>query len=274
MLLIDSHCHLDFPDFDQDRQAVIQQAQQHGIWRFIIAGTSRKFWPRLWQVVEQEASCYGALGLHPYFTQQHHSSDLQLLRQQLIQLAEQEKLCAIGEIGLDFQLHDFCAETQLAYFTAQLELACEFELPVIIHVRKAHAQVIACLKRYRPARGGIIHAFNGSREQAAEYHKLGFLLGIGGAYTWPQARKLRALLPLLPLEQLALETDSPDMSPFFAQGTRNSPANLAQICQSLAQELLNIPAEQLAWQTTNNLCQLFSWQMPVNSHLTSSQANS
>lgn len=262
MHLIDSHCHLDFPDFDADRNEVLARARAAGVQGFVLAAISREHWSRLWQVVEQYDDCYGTLGLHPYFLDDHRPEDLDALREQLQQYRQHPKLCAIGEIGLDWQLTDLDREQQQFYFEEQLKLAQEFDLPAILHVRKAHADVIATLKRIPPARGGIIHAFNGSYEQALEYRKLGFLLGIGGAYSWPNARKLRTLLPRLPLEQLVLETDSPDMTPAFAADQRNSPEHLPQLCRLLADELLDMPAEQLARQTSANLCRLFGWNLP------------
>lgn len=259
MQLIDSHCHLDFPDFDQDRADVIQQAEKLGVQRFVLAAVSREHWPRLWHTAQSFASCYASIGLHPYFLAQHQPDDICAMRLWLEKNCDWPKLCAIGEIGLDYQITELDRAEQQFYFEQQLQLAKEFSLPVIVHARKSHAQVIATLKQIKPERGGIIHAFNASLEQAKEYQKLGFLLGIGGAYSWHHARKLRAMLPKLPLQQLVLETDSPDMPPSFQAGQRNSPQNLPRLCQLLADELLHIPAPQLASQTTNNLFRLFNW---------------
>lgn len=261
MLLIDSHCHLDFPQFDPVLQQVLEQAVNLGVRRFVLAGVSQETWPRLWQCTTQYESCFASLGLHPYFLTQHQPQHLHNLEQWLDKHRQQSKLCAIGEIGLDYQLQNQQRDIQQYYFEQQLKLAQQFDLPVIVHVRKAHAQCIATLKRITPQRGGIIHAFNGSLEQAAEYQKLGFLLGIGGAYSWPNARKLRALLPRLPLAQLALETDSPHMAPAFIHGQRNSPQHLPQLCRLLAEDILQIPATELARQTTANLCQLLGWDI-------------
>lgn len=259
MYLIDSHCHLDFPEFDHDRDTVLQHAAAGGVQRLVLAAVSRQHWARLWNCVEQYPACYGTLGLHPYFIAKHQPTDIAALREQLVS-RQHPKLCAIGEIGLDYQLPDLPVNIQQFYFEEQLKLAQEFNLPVIVHVRKAHAACIATLKRFPIARGGIIHAFNGSYEQAVEYRKLGFLLGIGGAYSWPAARKLRAMLLRLPLDQLALETDSPDMAPAFAARQRNSPEHLPRLCQLLAEDVLNIPATQLAQQTSDNVKRLFGWQ--------------
>lgn len=257
---VDTHCHLDFPDFDHDRDQVLQACRQQGVQRLVLAAISRQHWSRLWQLVDstEQPQLYGTLGLHPYFLAEHQPSDLALLRQQLAARADHPKLCALGEIGLDFYLPELDREQQVYYFTEQLKLAQHFALPVILHVRKAHAEVIALLKQHAVPRGGIVHAFNGSAEQAQDYIKLGFMLGIGGAYTWPRARKLRTTLPRLPLNHLVLETDSPDMSPAFNAGQRNSPALLPRIGDELA-ALLDIPATQLAAHTSANAQRLFGW---------------
>ena len=144
-------------------------------------------------------------------------------------------------------------------FEAQLQMACDFQLPALLHVRRSHAQVIATLKRYRPMRAGIIHAFAGSYEEAREYIKLGFRLGLGGAATWPQAVRLRRTVARLPLDSVVLETDAPDMAPVMHPGVRNSPEHLPDIAHSLA-ESMGVPVEQLAEASTRNACELFGWQ--------------
>ena len=137
-------------------------------------------------------------------------------------------------------------------------MACDFELPALLHVRRSHAQVIATLKRFKPARAGIIHAFAGSCEEAREYIKLGFRLGLGGAATWPQAVRLRKTLPRLPLESIVLETDAPDMAPAMFAGERNSPEHLPEIAQALA-EVIGIDVQLLAEASSTNACELFGW---------------
>ena len=143
-------------------------------------------------------------------------------------------------------------------FDAQLKLAVDFALPALLHVRRSHAATIATLKRFRPARGGIIHAFAGSREEAREYIKLGFKLGLGGAGTWPQALRLSKVIADLPLDSVVLETDSPDMAPVMFAGQRNSPEHLPAICAALA-GLMNVSPEALANASTANACALFNW---------------
>ena len=164
----------------------------------------------------------------------------------------------MGEIGLDYFLPELDRDGQQTLFEAQLQLAADFQLPALLHVRRSHAQVIATLKRLRLKRGGIVHAFAGSREEAREYIKLGFKLGLGGAATWPQALRLRKVIADLPLDALVLETDAPDMAPAMHPNQRNSPEYLPDICQALA-EVMGISPERLAEATTANACEVFGW---------------
>ena len=258
MRLIDSHCHLDFADFDEDRAAVIARSQALGVEHMLVVGVTRKEWPRLWTMVNQYPALYGALGLHPYFLAEHQDSDIDALVEQLRQHAEHPKLSAVGEIGLDFFLKELDPKQQIHLFEQQIAIATEFNLPVIIHSRRANAQVIAILKRAKLPRAGIIHAFSGSYEEASEYIKLGFLLGFGGAATWSRATRLQSVLKRLPIDSIALETDSPDMPPEWLAGQRNSPEQLPQICQQLA-AIYAMPSTAFAAQTTRNVQRLFNW---------------
>lgn len=263
MQLIDTHTHLDFPDFDADRRAVLARCRTLGVEKLVVLGVQQANWPRLWQLVEQEDGLYAAFGLHPVYLDQHSPEHLVELRHWLQRLSGHPKLCALGEFGLDWYLEGLDRVRQQALFEAQLALACEFELPALLHVRRAHAQTIATLKRYRPARGGIVHAFAGSLEEAREYQKLGFRVGLGGAATWPQAHRLRKVVAGLPLESIVLETDAPDMAPSLYPNQRNSPEYLPDICTTLA-ALRGISAAALAEASYRNACDLFGW--PVASH--------
>jgi TatD DNase family protein len=258
MRLIDTHNHLDCPDFEQDRAAVLQRSRELGVERQVLLGVFRENWEDVWALVEQEPDLYAALGLHPIYLARHRPEHLIALREWLQRLAGHPKLCAVGEIGLDYYLEDLDRDGQQAVFEEQLRIAIDFELPVLLHVRRAHAAMIATLKRYKPKRQGIIHAFAGSREESREYLKLGFRLGLGGAPTWPQANRLRKVVPEIPLESIVLETDSPDMAPSMYPGMRNSPEHLPAICTALA-ELKGISPEELAIASTRNAMELFGW---------------
>ncbi|HEY1027201.1 MAG TPA: TatD family hydrolase [Pseudomonas sp.] len=258
MRLIDTHTHLDFPDFDADRDEVLARSRALGVQRMVVLGVYQANWQRLWRLVEASEGLYAAFGLHPVYLEDHRPQHLDELRDWLCRLAGQRKLCAVGEFGLDYYLEQLDREHQQMLFEAQLGLAAEFGLPALLHVRRAHAATIATLKRFRLARGGIIHAFAGSYEEAREYIRLGFRLGLGGAATWPQANRLRKVVAQLPLDAIVLETDAPDMAPAMHPNSRNSPEHLADICTALA-TLRGITADELAAASSRNADELFGW---------------
>ncbi|OOV98162.1 TatD family hydrolase [Pseudomonas sp. MF4836] len=258
MELIDTHTHLDFPDFDADRTALLADSRALGVRRMVLLGVYQDNWQRIWDLVQGDRELYAAFGLHPVYLDQHQPADLTQLGDWLARLAGHRQVCAVGEIGLDYFLEHLDRPRQQQLFEAQLQLAADFQLPALLHVRRSHAAVIATLKRFKLKRAGIIHAFAGSREEAREYIKLGFKLGLGGAATWPQALRMHKVLADLPLEALVLETDSPDMAPAMYPGQRNSPQHLPAICAALAQ-IMGLSAEQLAAASTANACELFNW---------------
>lgn len=258
MELIDSHTHLDFADFDADRRDVLARSRQLGVRRMVVLGVYQQNWQRLWDLVQDDADLFAAFGLHPVYLDDHRPADLTELGDWLTRLNGHRQLCAVGEIGLDYFLEHLDRARQQALFEAQLQLAVDFQLPALLHVRRSHAAVIATLKRIRLSRGGIIHAFAGSYEEAREYLKLGFKLGLGGAATWPQALRMHKVLARLPLDAVVLETDSPDMAPVMYPGQRNSPEHLPQICAALAAHLNTQPLS-LAEASTRTACELFGW---------------
>ncbi len=247
MELIDSHCHLDVPDFDADRNAVLQQARYNGVGGIVVPGIVSTGWEPLWQLCFSEPGLYPALGLHPVFLKQHTEKDLSILQA----LLQRQRPVAVGEIGLDFLVEGLDRTAQQSLFEAQLVLARDAGLPVILHVRKSHDQVLATLKRVRVC-GGICHAFNGSLQQASLYHDLGFKFGFGGMLTYERSTKLRALARALPLESLVLETDAPDMTVAQHQGERNSPEYLPYCLAALA-EVRDADAQEVARVTTANV---------------------
>jgi TatD DNase family protein len=229
MNLVDSHCHLDFQLFDNDRADILSHCQQLGISDIVIPGVTAEKWDRLLELCEQSILLHSALGLHPLFIDQHKAEHLL----QLKKLIETAHPVAIGEIGLDFYLPNHDKQVQIALFTEQLKLAQSAQLPVLLHVRKAHDHTISLLKMHRVV-GGIVHAFNGSLQQAAQYQKLGFLLGVGGVITHLKATRLRALFSQLPLSSIVLETDAPDMPLAEMHDQRNTPENIPIILAALA----------------------------------------
>ncbi|MBD8806579.1 MULTISPECIES: TatD family hydrolase [Pseudomonas syringae group] len=258
MALIDTHTHLDFLDFDADRAQVLDRCRSLGVQRMVVLGVYQRNWQRLWDLTLKNPAVYAAFGLHPVYIDEHVPEHLAELSDWLTRLKGHPQLCAVGEIGLDYYVEGLDKTRQQQVFDAQLELAAEFDLPALLHVRRSHADVIATLKRHKLKRSGVIHAFAGSREEAREYIKLGFKLGLGGAATWPQALRMHRVIAELPLDSVVLETDSPDMAPAMYPNQRNSPEHLPDICNALA-ALMNVSPEQLAQASTRNAYDLFDW---------------
>ena len=246
MELFDTHCHLDVAEFTADRPAVLARARAAGVGQLLIPAVSASGWEDLLALCRQESGLYPALGLHPVYLDGHGEGDVALLAEWVAQ----ERPIAIGEIGLDFFVEGLDRVRQQRLFEAQLAVAEEYRLPVLLHVRKAHDQVLQSLKRFKLC-GGIAHAFNGSAQQAEQYMALGFAFGFGGMLTYERSRRIRELAQILPLEHIVLETDAPDMSPASHHGERNSPEYLPQVLAALA-GLRGCSAQELAIQTTAN----------------------
>jgi len=246
MELFDTHCHIDFDDFNHDRANVIKDAVEQGVKQILVPAVSQKSWLKTINICQQYSTCDLALGLHPIFIEHHQPQHLI----ELDQLIEQYKPVAVGEIGLDYYRKDLDKTKQLLFFTKQLIIANKHNLPVIIHNRKAHDDCLSLLKEHRISRG-IIHAFNGSIQQAQHYIENGFLLGFGGMLTFERSRKLRELAKQIPLTSIVLETDAPDMTVKQFKGQRNSPAYILYILEALS-EIKMMPVDKVAQITTNN----------------------
>ncbi|RUO37279.1 TatD family deoxyribonuclease [Aliidiomarina shirensis] len=233
--LTDSHCHIDFPAFDDDRDAMLARAKAAGVERFLVLGVSAAQWPRLLAFAQRYSDWRVAFGLHPYFlsertadgapTADNFADDLALLPTFL-----EKGALAVGEIGLDATQPLF--DLQVELFTKQLDIAADMNLPVILHHRKTLDMMLPMVRKAGVC-GGIVHAFSGSYQQAMQWIEAGFRLGVGGIITYERAKKTRAAIAQVPLESLVLETDSPDMPLCGQQGQRNEPANIANIAQSL-----------------------------------------
>ena len=257
---IDTHCHLDAPEFDTDRDAVRAQARAHGVAHCVIPAVERSNWATVRALAHQHGDSY-ALGIHPLYTGRAQDEDLDRLAQDLAQHRADPRLVAVGEIGLDYFVPGLDAARQERFYRAQLQLARRFDLPVILHVRRSADRLLKGL-RDLPVQGGIAHAFNGSLQQAQAFIALGFKLGFGGAVTYDRALQLRRLAAELPMESLVLETDAPDIPPHWlyttaaqraagqAQG-RNAPAQLPRIAEVVAQ-LRGLPVQALADATLGN----------------------
>jgi TatD DNase family protein len=251
MELVDTHCHLDVAEFDADRAAVLARARAAGVVAQIVPAIAADAWDALLALCDREPDLFPALGLHPVFTRHHRDADLSALEQRL----ETARPVAVGEIGLDFWIEDADCARQEQLFAAQLAIARDARLPVVIHVRKAHDQAIRLLAAARVG-GGIIHAFNGSLQQGMRYREMGFLLGFGGMLTFERSSKLRRLARELPLDAIVLETDAPDLTVASHRGERNSPEYLPEVLAALAGVRDEAP-DTVAAQTTGNARTLF-----------------
>ena len=247
MHIVDTHCHLDAAEFGDEQAEIVAEAAASGVHTIIIPSVSYSNFSVVHSLCQRYDSCLPAYGIHPLMVDQAEEDDLLRLRATL----EHQNVVAVGEIGLDFFVENYNRELQEHYFAEQLKLAREFDLPVLLHVRRAQDTVLKHLRRIKVS-GGIAHAFNGSRQQADEFIKLGFKLGFGGAMTHTRALRIRELAATLPMESIVLETDGPDIPPdFLPRGVPNRPANLQRIAMTLA-DLRGMSLEEVAAVTTAN----------------------
>lgn len=264
-MLIDSHCHLDAPEFDADRDTVWQRAQAAGVQKVVVPAVEASNFETVRQLAQQHQGVYYALGIHPLYVQLATEADLTLLAQTVQQALDDPRFVGIGEIGLDFFVPELCTpemrERQLFFYEQQLKLAAQYALPVILHVRRS-VDVITKYLRQHPSVGGIAHAFNGSQQQAEILLDLGFKLGFGGAMTFTRAKQIRRLAHDLPDSAIVLETDAPDIPPAWL-GTaghvdhsplarRNEPKQLARIAEELA-ALRGVSVALITQQTGQNV---------------------
>lgn len=250
-MLIDTHCHIDAAEFNHDREAVIAEARSRGVAAIIVPAVSLASLNSTREICfAHEGWAWPAYGLHPVYVHEHRREHVADLRQYL----RDNPALAVGEIGLDGFVAGLDMDEQQWLFAEQLKLAVEFDLPVVLHVRKALDLVLKQLRRTRP-RGGIAHAFNGSVQQAWAFIDMGFKLGFGGAMTYARALNIRRLAAELPIESLVLETDSPDIVPSWDRHGRNTPCNLPRIAEVLA-ELRGLDAKEIVRVTGINACQV------------------
>ena len=246
-MLIDTHCHLDAAEFGDTQADIVREAGAAGVNRIVIPSVACNNFEAVRKLCAQYPDCAPAYGIHPMYTDDATAGDLDVLREYL----EQHKPVAVGEVGLDFFIPHYDRARQEHFFAEQLRLARDFDLPVLLHIRRAQDTILKHLRQIK-VRTGIAHAFSGSRQQADEFIKLGFKLGFGGAMTYSRATRLRELAATLPLESIVLETDAPDIPPdFLARGLPNEPKYLPRIAQTLA-ELRGLPSAEVAEATTAN----------------------
>lgn len=229
-MLIDSHCHLDFSCFDHDRAEILERCTALTVDTIVLPGTQVSHWQKQIDLCQLHPQLRFALGLHPYFLNSFKPNHLINLSNLLNQ--HKSKVLALGEIGLDAHI-DVNWELQIQVFETQLMIAKEHMLPVILHHRNSHNELIRILKLRKFTCGGVVHAFSGSVQEAQTYIDLGFKIGVGGGITYSRANKTRKTIAQLPLSSLVLETDAPDMPLMGKQGQRNSPEYLPEIFDSL-----------------------------------------
>ncbi|MGF1696763.1 TatD family hydrolase [Vibrio lamellibrachiae] len=251
MGLFDTHCHFDFDSFSGNFEAELRLAERQGVERFLVPAINESNWSSIQSLSKRYPQIYHALGFHPWFLPPT-SKDIQPALSQALE--QRSTHCvAIGECGLDFAIESEHG-LQERCLSVQLELAQQYQLPVILHCRKAHHRLIPLLKRYPLSKGGVLHGFSGSYQQAMAYIELGFYIGVGGTITYPRANKTRQAITDLPLDYLVIETDAPDMPLHGFQGQNNHPLMLPKVLSELA--LMKKQTEQTIAQSL--------WQ---NSHL-------
>jgi len=254
--LIDSHCHLDFEVFDDDRVQVLERATLNGISDIVIPGTERCYWDRIKNLCSQSHRLHPCYGLHPYWINRHQLEDISALQTYI----ETNRPVAIGECGLDFRkplLSETDSKTrQLAFFEAQLGLAEDHRLPVVIHSVKATEAVIQSIQKFKALRG-MIHSYSGSLEQARQLIDLGFYISLGGSVTYENASKLRKVAQSIALSSMLLETDAPDQPDKQHAAQRNEPAFILNTLEEVAR-LREESIEDITRQTSVNARTLFA----------------
>ena len=251
---IDTHCHLDAHEFGSESLAQAALAAGQGVSMIVIPAVERANFSIVADLAAQaDNACY-ALGIHPIYVPHASDDDLHALRERVAAAMRDPRFVGIGEIGLDFFIpmltEPAIRDKQIHFFREQLKIARDFDLPVLMHVRRSQDVVLKHARQIRPA-GGIAHAFNGSFQQAQGYIELGFKLGFGGAMTFTRALQIRRLAAELPLDSIVLETDAPDIAPAWVHPGRNTPDQIPPIGAVLA-ELRGISVEEVAAATSAN----------------------
>lgn len=256
LTLFDSHCHLQDEQFDQDREEVILSLQEQGIYAALTCGSDIASSRAGIELAQQYPFIYAAAGVHPHEAAKANRADFI----ELSDLLTQEKVVALGEIGLDFHYDFSPRQVQEEVLEKQLDLALTRDLPVILHVREAHGAMLDLLHaRKGRLPKGVLHCFSGSAESAAAYVKLGFYISFAGSLTFKNAENLRRSALAVQLDRLLIETDSPYLAPVPKRGKRNDPGKVAFVCEELAR-LRNLPMLEMAELTRNNACRLFGIQ--------------
>ncbi len=252
-MLIDSHAHLEMPDFKKDLEAVIQRAKEAGVEYIFTVGTEKKDWKRALEIANSHPSIYAILGVHPHNAKEIDGQTYPMLRE----FCRDKKVRALGEMGLDFFRNLSPRETQLRRFREQIRLAKELNLPIVVHDREAHQETLEILKSENAEEcGGIIHCFSGNFEMAKVCMDMGFYISIPGTITFKNAEGFREIVKRIPLESLLVETDAPFLTPEPFRGKRNEPGHVRYTAQKMA-EIKKVPLERVAEVTTENALRVY-----------------
>ena len=239
-MCIDTHCHLDAPEFTDSLPLIIRAAKEKNVKAILLPAVKAADFTQVKELTHQYSQeipgLVYTLGIHPLYTNQAQESDIEILENRIIESLSDPRFVGVGEIGLDYFVENLDPHKQEFFFNAQLDLAQKYQLPVILHVRRSQDAILKALRR-RNISGGIAHAFNGSFQQAEQFIELGFKLGFGGAATYERALQIRRLLKELPLDSIVTETDSPDIPPAWLREeciAFNQPAFVERIAKELA----------------------------------------
>ena len=252
-MIFDTHAHYDDEQFDEDRDALLCSMQEGGVGTIVNAGSDVASWEEIRALTARYPFIYGAAGVHPDDVGELNEENFRRLRAVL----QEEKMVAVGEIGLDYYWDNESHEVQKKWFIRQLELARELEMPVIIHSREAAADTLQIMKEHARGLKGVIHCFSYSAEMAREYVKMGFYIGVGGVVTFKNSRKLKEVVEETPLEYLLLETDCPYLAPVPNRGKRNSSLNLVYVAEKIA-VLKQLSYDEVVEQTEKNARRLYN----------------
>ncbi len=252
-MLIDSHAHLEMPEFRRDLTEVIQRAKASGIDYIFTVGTEKKDWNRALEIAHSHPSVYSILGVHPHNAKEIDEETYPTLRK----LCADDKVRAYGEIGLDFYRNLSPQDVQLNRFREQIQLAKELGLPIVVHDREAHQETLEILKSEKAEdSGGIIHCFSGDYHMAQECIEMGFYISVPGTVTFKNTGGFQEIIKRLPLESLLIETDAPFLAPVPFRGKRNEPSYVRYTAQKVA-EIKKVSIEKVAEVTTENALRVY-----------------
>jgi TatD DNase family protein len=250
-VLVDSHCHLDFPDFAEGREAVIERARAAGVVTMLTISTRLDQFPAVRAIAEAYDNIWCSVGAHPHEAAEHAA----MTAVHLTALAEHPRVVGIGETGLDFYYDHSPRDVQEQVFRAHIAASQASGLPIIVHAREADAEIASILRQERPP-AGVLHCFSSGRALAEAALDLGFYISISGIVTFRKSDELRAIVRDVPLDRLLVETDAPYLAPVPYRGKRNEPAYVAATAAAVA-TLKGVTAEELAAATTENFFRLF-----------------